>query len=181
MTDLSCQETCALSNSAVEFESQALEQILAPSREQIMRLEAEMRKFEAVDLPLAHNFAPGTYARTCFLPKGSLIVGKIHKHAHQNIVSQGRVTVVTEFGHMEIQGPFVFTSQPGTKRALYVHEDTYWTTIHLTEETDLSKIEDEIIAKDYDELPQTIVAECITLLESTHVIDEKPQDNQVLK
>lgn len=162
MTDLSCQETCALSNS---FQDQALAQILAPSRAQIMRLEAEMRRFEQMDLPLSHNFAPGTYARTCFLPKGTLIVGKIHKHAHQNIVSQGRVTVVTEFGRMEIQGPYVFTSQPGTKRALYVHEDTYWTTIHLTDETDLMKIEEEIIAKDYDALPLPIVAECIELLE----------------
>lgn len=162
MNDLSCQESCELSNS---FESRALEQLLAPSREQIMRLESEMRKFESMDLPLAHNFAPGTYARTCFLPKGSLIVGKIHKHAHQNIVSCGRVTVVTEFGRMEIQGPYVFTSQPGTKRALYVHEDTYWTTIHLTDETDLEKIEDEIIAKDYNALPLPIVAECITLIE----------------
>ncbi len=163
MNDLSCQEPCALS-----FEDQALEQILAPSREQIMRLEEEMRKFEQTDIPLAHNFAPGTYARTAFLPKGSLIVGKIHKHAHQNIVSCGRVTVVTEFGRMEIQGPHVFTSQPGTKRALYVHEDTWWTTIHLTDETDLNKIEEEIIAKDYDALPQPIVAECIHLLESAH-------------
>lgn len=147
------------------FEDQALAQILAPSRAQILRLEEEMRQFEQIDLPLHHNFAPGTYARTCILPKGALIVGKIHKHAHQNIVSFGRVTVVTEFGRMEINGPHVFTSQPGTKRALYVHEETMWTTIHLTDETDLAKIEEEIIAKNYDALPNSIIDGCVDLLE----------------
>jgi hypothetical protein len=32
---------------------------------------------------------------------------------------------------------------------VYALEDTVWTTIHITEETDLDKIEDYVIAKDY--------------------------------
>ena len=35
---------------------------------------------------------------------------------------------------------------------MYALEDTVWTTIHVTEETDLEKIEDYVIAKSYDEL-----------------------------
>lgn len=118
-------------------------------------------------MPLQHTFAPGAYGRTILLPKGAVVVGKIHKHAHLNIVSKGRVSVVTEFGRMDIIGPHVFTSQPGTKRALVVHEECIWTTVHLTDETDLSKIEDEIIAKTYDELPPAIIAECVQLLEKS--------------
>jgi hypothetical protein len=34
---------------------------------------------------------------------------------------------------------------------VYVLEDTVWTTYHPTEETDLGKIEDHVIAKSYDE------------------------------
>jgi hypothetical protein len=38
------------------------------------------------------------YAREILLPAETFIVGKIHKHAHLNIVTRGRCTVVTEFG-----------------------------------------------------------------------------------
>jgi hypothetical protein len=141
---------------------------LPPTREAIMRLEEEMRKFDQLDLPLQHTFAPGQYAREIFLPKGCIVVGKIHKHAHLNIVSRGRVTVVTEFGPREIDArerPVTFTSDAGSKRALYCHEDTIWTTIHLTQSTDLAEIEREIIAPDYAELDAFMARECIRLIE----------------
>jgi hypothetical protein len=40
---------------------------------------------------------------------------------------------------------------PGTKRALYIHEDATWVTFHPTPETDLEKIETQLIAKDFDD------------------------------
>jgi hypothetical protein len=149
----------------VELDTQALEQVLLPSREQILTLETRMREFDQIDCPLTHTFAPGSYARTIVLPKGALVVGKIHKHAHLNIVSKGRVTVVTEFGRMGIEGPHVFTSQPGTKRALYVHEECVWTTIHLTDSTDLAEIERDIIARDFVELDAFMARECAQLID----------------
>jgi len=109
----------------------------------------------ACECPLKHTFAPGTYAREILLPKGSVVVGKIHKHAHINIVSRGIASVMTEFGEMRIDAtltPQTFTSQAGTKRVVVAIEDVIWTTIHLTNETDLEKIESEIIAKDYDDV-----------------------------
>ena len=43
------------------------------------------------------------------------------------------------------------SSLPGTKRAVYAHPDVVWTTIHLTNETDLDKIEAEVIAPTYQD------------------------------
>lgn len=126
-----------------------------PKRETILAFESALRPFDQTDCPLQHNFAPGQYGRTITLPADSFIVGKIHKHAHLNIVSKGLVTVVTEFGNRTIDArlaPVVFTSEAGTKRALYVHEETVWTTIHQTQSTDLAEIEREIIAPDFGEL-----------------------------
>ena len=125
------------------------------SREVIFQMQGELLKHEQIECPLEHTFAPGAYARGIRLPAGTFIVGKIHKHAHLNIVSRGLVTVVTEFDKRQIDArehPVTFTSDPGTKRALYVHEETYWTTVHLTESTDLAQIESEIIATDFEAL-----------------------------
>lgn len=110
-----------------------------------------------IECPVKHTFAPGVYAREIFMPKDSVVIGKIHRHAHINIVSRGKVSVVTEFGPQIIDATEytqTFVSLPGTKRAVHILEDTTWTTIHLTNETDLAKIEEEIIAKAYDELEQ---------------------------
>jgi hypothetical protein len=101
---------------------------------------------------LQHVFAPGAYGRTLSFPKGTLIVGKIHKHAHLNVLSKGEVLVLTESGGLErLIGPLTMVSPPGTKRAVYALEDTVWTTVHLTDETDLQKIEDHVIAKTYED------------------------------
>lgn len=150
--------------------NQAVELIerLPASREAILRLQDELAKYEQLNLPLKHTFAPGSYAREIFLPAGCIVVGKIHKHAHLNIVSRGRVVVVTEFGPREIDAtctPVTFTSDAGSKRALYCYEDTIWTTIHLTDKTDLAEIEREIIATDYVELDQFMARELTKLID----------------
>lgn len=139
----------------IDLSRMALTKPAGVSREVIAQMQHEILKHEQTECPLEHTFAPGAYARGIRLPAGTLIVGKIHKHAHLNIVSRGLVTVVTEFGKRQIDArehPVTFTSEPGTKRALYVQEEAYWTTVHLTESTDLAQIESEIIAPDFEAL-----------------------------
>lgn len=108
-----------------------------------------------VEMETMHNFANGMYSRTVLMKAGEFIVGKIHKKDHIVVVSAGRCLVVSEeFGTQEILAPCVFVSPPGVKRMLHILEDTVWTTIHATNETDLVKLEEELIAKDYSELPE---------------------------
>jgi len=166
-------------SAVLEIGDLALEEVLLPTREQILTLETRMREFEQVDCPLTHTFAPGSYARGIQLPAGALVVGKIHKHAHLNIISRGLVTVVTEFGRMKIDArkqPVTFTSEPGTKRALYVHEETWWTTIHLTEKTDLAEIERDIIAPNFAELDAFMARECVRLIQDHECPAELSRD-----
>ena len=114
------------------------------------------------DCTLTHHFSPidekygcGTYAREMFIPKGTVIIGKIHKHQHLNFIMKGKVSVATEFGKKYFEAPHVFISEVGLKRAVYAEEDTIWVTVHLTEhqgEDNLSKIEEEVIAPTYEEM-----------------------------
>ena len=119
--------------------------------ENVMMDMPEEEKFDLDELT-DHFFAPGVYARMFFIEKGSVVVGKIHKTEHLNIICKGRCSVSTEDGPMVLEGPCVVTSRPGVKKAVYALEDTTWITIHVTDETNLEKIEDVVIAKDYDEL-----------------------------
>jgi len=124
-------------------------------RHKLYSLEYALGATPEVECPLQHVFAPGVYARTINIPAGTCIVGKIHKHKHLNILSAGTVLVLTESQGVErLTGPLTMVSEPGTKRAVLAETDAVWTTIHLTAETDLAKIEDEVIAKSYEEYEQ---------------------------
>ena len=81
-----------------------------------------------------------------------IFVTKIHKKTHPYFILKGKVSVLTGDGVTVLQGPFSGITKAGTKRIIYTHEDTVWTTVHATNETDLVKLEDELIAKSFDEI-----------------------------
>ena len=102
--------------------------------------------------PLTHTFADRMYIRQISMPKGMVFITKIHKFTHPYFMLKGDCSVLTEEGVKRIKAPFSGITSAGTKRVIYTHEDTIWITVHATKETDLVKIEEEVIAKSYAEL-----------------------------
>lgn len=140
----------------------AIAQKESPTRQDILSLENALSKIDgAVSgdsalCPLKHSFAAGVYVREIFIPKGTVLTGKIHRHSHPNFLMKGEVIVVTENGGREhLKAPLAMVSVAGTKRAVIALEDTIWITVHVTNETDLEKIEEHVIAKSYDDLLPT--------------------------
>jgi len=131
-------------------------------RNKVLNLEdAITREFGKTDstddiAPINNYHCKGNYAREIFIAAGTCMIGKIHKHEHINVISKGSCVVVTEAGKETLSAPLTFISMPGIKRAVYALEDTVWTTIHPTDSTDLTEIEDEVIAKSYHDLNNTI-------------------------
>lgn len=121
-------------------------------RSQIAQLEEKLLTLLPVNIEITHHFSKDVYAREMFMPKGTLLVGKIHKFKNLNIMSQGDVAILSIDGVMRVRAPYTFVASPGAKRVFYAHEDTVWTCIHGTEDKDLEKIEDMFIAKDYNEV-----------------------------
>lgn len=98
-------------------------------------------------LPLTHTFSDGVYAREIFMPAGMIVVGHVHNTRHLNIISTGKARVYSEGTITEIQAPYTFESGEGARKVLYIEEDMFWTTIHVTEEQDISILEDTLIDK----------------------------------
>lgn len=108
------------------------------------------------------KYGCGMYARELFIPKGGLIVGKIHKRPHLNIVLKGKISVLSEKGKHYFEAPCILPSNPGDKRIGYAEEDTLWVSIHITEhlgEEQLEAIEDDVIAQSYEELEAALALE----------------------
>jgi hypothetical protein len=105
---------------------------------------------------LKHIFGDGLYIRAIRMKKGDAITTKIHKTNHPYFVLKGDISVITEDGVVRIIAPYYGMTKAGTKRILYINEETVWVTVHATKETDLEKIEEELIAKSYNELPEQL-------------------------
>jgi len=126
-------------------------------------LQLRLQELPQIDCPLVHRFTPGLYVREIFMPKGALIISKIHKTEHPFTVSKGHAAVWTEeSGVVEIKAPFTGITKPGTRRILLIREDCIWTTYHPTQETDLERIEEQIILR--SEKPLEISAEVVKQL-----------------
>jgi hypothetical protein len=101
--------------------------------------------------PLKHSFADGCYIREVFNPKGELLVTKIHKVTHPFFLMKGDMSILMEDGITRIKAPHYGITPAGTKRIIYCHEDCVFVTVHATKLTDIKAIEEEVIAKDFDE------------------------------
>ena len=142
-------------------------------RKGILEFQEAMTRIPGVKLgdceecPLTHRFADNVYVREIFIPKGTLIVGKIHRHSHPNFLMKGTVSVLTEEGGLQkLTAPLAMISPAATKRVVYAHEDTVWVTVHVTDKRSLDEIEEEVISKSYAELTAGEAAEIRGFLEA---------------
>lgn len=135
-----------------------------PSRDLVMDFEQSLAAFvkengleiDAEKLT-KHWFAPGIYARELLIPAGTCLTGKIHKGAHLNIISQGRISVLTEHGIKTLEAPCTLVSDAGIKRVGFAHTDTVWTCIHANPDncTDMEVLESRYISPSFEALTKT--------------------------
>jgi len=128
-------------------------------RDAVNAFEAEMYKQPQVELEVKHYFSDGVYARELAIPAGVLLTGKIHKYQQINILSKGKIRVLTDNGVVEVEAPFTVVSPPGTKRIAFSVTDCVWTTFLPTDETDPKKIEDKFTAATEEEYQAFLTSE----------------------
>jgi hypothetical protein len=107
-------------------------------------LQGAMANEPQIDCPLNHRFTQGLYSREITMPADTLIISKVHKTQHQFIVSKGVVDVynIQDGSCIRIEAPYSGITEAGTRRMLYVCEETIWTTFHPLDYL-TSDIEDE--------------------------------------
>lgn len=151
----------------------------AEIREAIVKLEAHLMAMPPANdgqagqiaIKTTHRFAPGVYVREIFIPKGSILVGKINKTEHLSMMVSGDITVCTENGKARLNGWNVFTTKPGLQRVGCAHEDTVWITIHRNpdEESNIDTLEERLFAKTYEDAVDTRL---VTYLASKKTYDD---------
>jgi hypothetical protein len=113
----------------------------------IESVEAKALNMPQLECPVDHQFAPGVYLRQITMPAGSFVIGHQHNTEHFNIVLKGRAAVLADGELLHVVAPCTFVSKPGVRKVLYIFEEMVWATVHPTTETDLLKLEEQLITK----------------------------------
>jgi len=108
--------------------------------------------------PVKHTFAGGCYIREIYNPANELIITKIHKKEHPFFLMKGEMSILTETGIQHIKAPYQGITKPGTKRAIYTHEECTFITVHATNNTTIKDVEDEVVCTKYEDLPPGVDA-----------------------
>lgn len=104
--------------------------------------------------PVEHEFMDGVYIRRMFIPKGTLLVGKIHRQECLNVVEQGDIAILTETGAKRVKAGFTLVSPAGIQKVGYANEDTVFTNVFRTDEKDVSKLEALLTCETHADLCQ---------------------------
>jgi len=128
-------------------------------RDKVNIMEGEMKKHPQIEIPVKHYFSKGVYAREIFIPAGVILTGKIHKMQQINILSKGRMRVLTDDGVKEVEASFTIVSPPGTKRIAIALTDCIWTTFLPTDETDPELIESKFTCDTEEQYTQFLESE----------------------
>jgi hypothetical protein len=114
----------------------------------IFKLQDFMLQQEQAETETIHHFSDGIYARELRIPAGVCIVGALHKTRHFMMVSKGRCSIATHEGSTVVEAPYMVETEPGIKRVVYAETDTVMTTFHVTNETDIEKIAEQILVQE---------------------------------
>ena len=104
-------------------------------------------------IPIDHFFMDGVYVRKMTMYAGYLFIGAIHKHLHMCFLLKGHLSVASSVGVREYIAPCYIIAEPGEKRILYSHEDSYWYNTHKNPDNieDVRELEKQIVALSYEE------------------------------
>jgi hypothetical protein len=111
----------------------------------VKTLQMELSKLPQYQPETKHYFHGGMYCREVFRHAGVLVVGAVHKKEHMYLIVSGTVSITTDDGVQTVNGPHLFLSKPGTKRAVFAETDALCMTFHAMEEKSVEEAEAELV------------------------------------
>jgi len=116
--------------------------------QRILHLQEAVSKLPQYEPETTHTFHAGMYCRQVWRPAGVLVVGKVHKKEHFYLVVFGTILITTDDGVQRITGPHLFSSKPGTKRAVFAETDALCMTFHVLAAMSVEEAEQELVEED---------------------------------
>lgn len=100
-------------------------------------------------LGVQHHFLPGLYAKEMRISAGTTFGKHVHDFTHVSVLAKGHVHVhIVRNGkrvnHYIVKAPGHLVIGKGDEHEIEAIEDSIWYCIHVTDETDPSKIDEAL-------------------------------------
>lgn len=119
------------------------------SRDSVDALQQAMAVMpQAPGMTTEHYFAGGMYCRRIAIPKGIVIVSKVHKTEHLFIGCIGELAVAGQGGNYTVRPGDIIPSPVGTKRVVVALSDVVVLTIHRTDVVSVDDLEAALMEED---------------------------------
>lgn len=126
---------------------------------EILRISRVIKQQPQVELALQHLFLPGVCVRSMFIPAGTLLAGKIHKHLHVAILAQGTIRLADDDNAFVVSAPYIAYGKAGIKRLGYAETDCTFINVLSTGLTDIDELEKEMVVDTFEEFEQYLLEE----------------------
>ena len=113
--------------------------------EQIEKLQSCIMQMPQAEPVTEHFIHEGMYCRRVWRKAGTVVVGKVHKKPHFFVCVEGELIAWSEKGMRRLKPGDVICSMPGTKRVTYAVKDSVAMTFHVTPETEIEAIENDLV------------------------------------
>lgn len=120
-----------------------------PRDEVLAFQEMMMQMPQAPGMTTDHCFAGGMYCRKIFIPRGTVVVSRVHKTEHLFIGCIGELQVAGQGDNYVIRPGDVVPSPVGTKRIVHALTDVVVLTVHKTDKLTADEdLENEMVELD---------------------------------
>ena len=99
-----------------------------------------------IDLHIQHHFADGLYAKRMSLPAGHYALSHKHAYGHLSVLAKGRALVEADGVETTYEAGMCIHIAAGVEHKITAIEDVLWFCIHATDETDVAKVDEVLIA-----------------------------------
>ncbi len=107
-------------------------------KESVKGLVSGLKSLDNDNTEIKNYHANGSYVREMFIPKGTCVVGRVHKWECVNILLSGTIAIVDNDGNKKVMtAPAIFVSRPGHQKIGYAIEDTRWLNTFSCKEEDI--------------------------------------------
>jgi quercetin dioxygenase-like cupin family protein len=110
-----------------------------------------------VELPIEHYQIDGVYARSMFIPAGTILTGKIHNFESIAILAKGRIRITNGTESYIVSEGHIMVDKPGVKRLGYAETDVVFITVHRTDNIEIEAIEKELVSATFEEYQQQLL------------------------
>lgn len=114
---------------------------------------------DQADLNLNESIVNGMYVRKIFIPEGTALFSKVWLEPYLDIMVSGDITVFTEHGTKRLSGLNIMPGRKLRKRVGVAHSDTLWITVHRTDSTEVTELEDNMTCRSSDDAVEVLKCE----------------------